>query len=266
MNDTELLEKLKLKFTEAAEIVNVSKQAMNREVKKGVETGKPYLNADRLISLWKHFSDKKDFLKADTVRDVVHERHQGIAALIAPYSSRHPVAGFNFEEGWIFSSNPLELQFPKFRQSMKEFLNSEKHRLVYFVPTSKIAETLKSMLTTTCGSELTNAFIVVTSAVYLCPHWFVMFAPDDKITAGVMPDLVIDSGEEVEIVHVRHTYFENVRDTLIRAKLLDENDRFRLPLEQPAQFEGDPEFSIFYPKVAERSDQKNRRKDNDYPA
>jgi hypothetical protein len=272
MNDTELLKGLDLGFEDAAKIIGVRRQTLYEGVtaKDGRSTDKrrggsrpqansvvaaSYLNADRLLAIWNHFATHEDWSRANIVRDALVARHPKLEKLIAPYevSGTDSPSDFNFSEVWIFSREPIEIQSPAFRQEMSAPLKEDKKRLIYFVPSDEVASRLLTVLRVTAGGDMKEVYIVVTTAVLLCPHWMVAFIQsangEDEVLAGVMPEPPKGMEFWKRVVRVPQRYFPNVCDTLMQAGLLDASDRFKLPAKSVVGGGGLPQFQIFYPEI-----------------
>jgi hypothetical protein len=269
MTDVELLQQLNLSIPVAAEIIGISRQVLHRALKphdgvsgrRGVAKSNPssanyYLNADRLLAIWRHYVENGDARAANLIRDIVIERHPGVGEMIAPYMERtDDPESIHFSECWIFSREPFEIHYPEFRRKVKSQLQSVERRLVYFVPSADVASKLLTVLQVASDGRLNHVYIVITSAVLLCPHWFVAFIPSDQrgkpdeVLAGVMPEPPAGKESWEQTVKVPENYFRNARDTLMQVGLLDARDRFRLPSTRDVGGGALPEFIIYYPDV-----------------
>lgn len=270
MKDTELLEQLDLSIADAAKIIKISRQVLHRGLKeddvskrrgvvrsdKSSTTTAHYLNADRLLALWHHFVAKGDEHAADLIRDVMIERHPEVGEMISPFAENvGSPKGVRFSECWVFSGEPLEIDNLEFREGMKSHLQAAERRHVYFVPTEAVASQLLAVLQVASDRKLKEVYIVVTSAVFLCPHWFVLFdfqvdgGKTHNIFAGVMPEP--PEGQEIwkQVVKVPDSYFRSARNTLMAAGLLDARDRFN-PLSKHRRGDSTlPEFTLYYPSA-----------------
>lgn len=268
MTDIELLRELGLSMQAAAKLLRVSRQVLHRALtqtpdtsrrgvaKTNTEASKNYFNADRLLTLWRAHVEKGDARGANLIRDVVIERHREVGEMIAPYAEKTGVLEhFKFSEGWVFSREPLEIHYPVFRRGMKTHLQSTERRLVYFVPNNDVADQLLAVLRVASDGNLNEVYIVVTAAVSLCPHWFVIFAPSgvrkdsEEIFVGITPDPPHGTKIWEQMVKVPQSYFRNARDTLMQAGLLDAHDRFKLPSQKISMAGSHPNFTIFYPEL-----------------
>lgn len=270
MTDRELLVKLDIGFAETAGIIGVKRQVLHRAVSETPPEGRRgvarkleeaegvaqnYLNADRLLAMWRHFFDAGNHRAANLIRDEIAVRHPRLSKMISPYEVQpEDPDEFQFHEVWILSVEPLELHHPAFRQKMGKPLKEQGKRLVYFVPSDDVASELLTVLRVAADGKLKDVFIVVTAAVLLCPHWFIAFIPTnaeghDQVLAGVLPDLPEDLPTLKRVVRVPETYFRNVQRTLMQAGLLDARDRFKLPPKSVVGGGAIPQFRIFYPDM-----------------
>jgi hypothetical protein len=270
MKDTELLEQLDLSIADAAKIIKVSRQVLHRGLKeddvserrgvvksdKSSTTTAHYLNADRLLALWHNFVAKGEERAANLIRDVMIERHPEVGEMISPFAENvGSPRGVRFSECWVFSGEPLEIDNLEFREGMKAHLQASDRRHVYFVPTEAVANQLLTVLQVASDRKLREVFIVVTSAVSLSPHWFVLFdfqvdgGKTHKVFAGVMPEP--PEGQEMwrQVVKVPDSYFRSARNTLMAAELLDAHDRFNPHSKRRKGDSPQPDFTIYYPRT-----------------
>jgi hypothetical protein len=248
--DQDLLHDLRLGQEEAAGIIQVTRQALQRGIAKcGVGKGgqNNYLNFDRLLKLWNAFEKEGKTEQLKRLNDAILLRYPTVSKINPRLSLIDNDAGFQFNELWVFSPRPFELRDPipkAWKEGMIQHLESTK-RLVYFVPPGSVADRLERIVTlwSRCPKEV---YIVTSTAILLMPHWFLAFLSSPG------EDLEMISGCEAAENTVSR-FFEIPRQqaldviaVLRDAGLTDANDRF-VPPSTPIQGRaGSPEFKVVY--------------------
>lgn len=251
--DQDLLHDLRLAQEEVADIIGVTRQALQRGIAKSGERkgGQDnYLNFDRLLKLWSKFEKEGKVEQLRRLNDAILHRYPTVSKINPRLSLIDNDAGFQFNELWVFSSHPFELRDPipkKWKEGMIQHFESSK-RLVYFVPPGSVAEKLERTVTL-WSKKPKEVFIVASTAALLMPHWFLAFlsAPGE--------DLEMIAGCEAAEKSVSR-FFEIPRQQALaviamlrNAGLTDANDRFAPPT-GPTQGRIDsPDFKLVYPKT-----------------
>lgn len=176
-------------------------------------------------------------------------RHPRIESLHPYQMVLKDVSDFSFDEAWVFSAQPFEIVDSHFADKMEVHLRDPKRRLVYFVGEQNTAVDLKFALSASVGGEnfLQEVYIIVTTAVFMSPHWCMIFRNGLAPWAAVKPDYQDD--DTTHLVQLPKADRHPVFSLLKRAGMLDRNNRFQLPSARRVGGEAcfTPIFEIFYP-------------------